>query len=549
MRTRRVGSRIFANDFQLWAQAGSQTVLGEHCFDWTRSIAETRADSPELQPGENSILILVGMGGATLSASAYECVCREHLERALVLLDSTSPDSIAGLLLGPPRTDCHYLIASKSGETLETLSIAETLFTHVKRPDLFTVITDSRSSTLGKWAVLQGIDIEYSDAYVPGRFSGLARLALIPGARLGVDVASLQNVRHDFARSMADDDERAIKVQTLAAKLADACLITGSELIIDAPLKLLPVARWIEQLVAESLGKSGMGVLPVILYGQSSRQDGEIRTQVAIRGQKTQDCYLTQLEDETTLAEMFLFWQSAVSMAAYLIGIDPYSQPEVERAKRTDLFSKSLEKKPIDDEDAFFQHVVETDSDYVYESTAGLVNHFEESLNSGDYIAIFAYVNPISYNETVLEAFAKELEIHFSHRKIRVVYNFGPQYLHSTGQFHKSIAIGRSTDPTVAEQSEKSTLPVASNRANAQRAGHYLFIESETVHDFPVSGRSYSFSWLIKHQAYLDAAYLSSIAQSGNVVPGLIRCSADVVLSLAKVLVALKKMREAKNSD
>ena len=510
LQTRCIGSRIFSNEFALWSDVGITTVLGERCFDWAQAEFPSSTDLPDPALQSGNTLVLVGMGGAVLSTAAYYSVGGERLDCSLQVLDSTSPDLLAAYLAAPPKLDCRYVIASKSGETLETLSIAESLLAHVSRPDLFYVVTDSQSSTLGTWAEHHGIRTLYSDPFVPGRFSALAKLALIPTAMLGIDINVLEGRRSQFAKAMVGESAPAVAVRHLSAQLAVAALSPVGEVHIDAPQHLAPVARWLEQLIAESLGKSGLGVLPVVSCRECDERVDE-KIQVRLRAGDAEHAVGDGdlINDVAALAELFLRWQSAVSMAGYLMEIDPYSQPEVEQAKRFDVLSAH----PGDGTASPFQHVVDLGAESCSESIDGLLNALQDSLEVNDYVAIFAYVNPTAENEAALVSLARLLERVFLHFQLRVVYCFGPQYLHSTGQFHKSL--------------------LKAGRSGGRR-GHCLFVGADVEHNIAVVGRSFSFEWLIKCQAHADAAYIASTANNRQFTPSLLNCGTDVASSLLR---------------
>ena len=510
LQTRCIASRVFSNESALWSDVGITTVLGERCFDWAQAEFPSSADRPDPALQSGNTLVLVGMGGAVLSTAAYYSVGGEQLDCSLQVLDSTSPDMLATYLAAPPKLDCRYVIASKSGETLETLSIAESLLAHVGRPDLFYVVTDSQSSTLGTWAEHHGIRTLFSDPFVPGRFSALGKLALIPTAMLGIDINVLEDRRNEFAKAMVSESAEAEAVRRLSAQLAVAALRSIGELHIDAPQHLAPVARWLEQLTAESLGKSGLGVLPVVTYRKCDERVDE-KIQVRLRAGDTEyavgDGDL--INDAAALTEYFLRWQSAVSMAGYLMEIDPYSQPEVEQAKRFDVLSA----QPGDGTASSFRHVVDLGAESCSESIDGLLNALQDTLAIDDYVAIYAYVNPTAENEAALASLARLLERVFLHFQLRVVYCFGPQYLHSTGQFHKSL--------------------LKAERLGGRR-GHCLFVGADVEHNIAVAGHSFSFEWLIKCQAHADAAYIASTANHRHFTPSLLNCGTDVASSLLR---------------
>lgn len=550
---RRVCSRIFENSYDLWSEVGVDTVLGERCFDWTRfSIPDTN-DALHLPPTA-STLVLVGMGGATLTATAYECVYRHSCGPSLHQLSSTAPESLAYYLAVPPREDSHYVIASKSGETLETLVMAESLFEHEYCAQKFTVITDPRQSALREWAFSKGIRTLNSDPGVLGRFSGVSSLALIPTAMLGIDMTTLKSTSNNFVNSVIVDTGEVVKqVHRLAAELALASL-TGGELQIDAPRRLLPVARWIEQIVAESLGKAGLGVLPIVNCkdGELDRS-GDLRVHVPATEREFGFEYREGRICSASLARMFLTWQTAVSMAAYLIGIDPYSQPELEQSKMKGVDCENLgADSSTTDMSLPFQNVIEIDSEHCFQMVADFAVNLKSSLRLNDYIVLFAYVNPTAETEGELANLAQLLESLFSGYRVRVLFNFGPQYLHSTGQFHKAKVNAKFSKGSVTENKvnqldwlrSQNQLTDASPSEKSPKAGHFLFITADDTCDFDIPGHPYTFGWLIKRQAQLDAKALSRSDRFEQVMPSLVKCSTDVVDSLQQLGAVLRSLQE-----
>ena len=550
---RRVCSRIFENSYDLWSEAGVDTVLGERCFDWTRFSFPVTTNALNLPPTA-STLVLVGMGGATLSATAYECVSRHSSGPSLHQLSSTAPESLAYFLAVPPREDYHFVIASKSGETLETLVMAESLFEHENSAQKFTVITDPRESTLREWAFSKGIRTLNSDPGVLGRFSGVCSLALIPTAMLGINLAALKSTRKHFVDSVTlNTGEVAKEVHRLAAELALASL-TGGELQIDAPRRLLPVARWIEQIVAESLGKVGLGVLPAVSCrdGEHDRS-GKVRVCVPATEREFSFEYREGKIGSASLARMFLTWQTAVSMAAYLIGVDPYSQPELEQFKLKGLNYENCGAVSLaPDLSLPFQNVIEIDSEHCRQMAKDFAVDLKSSLRINDYIVLFAYVNPTAETEAELANLAQLLEYLFSGYRVRVVFNFGPQYLHSTGQFHKAKVNAGFTRDSVTEEkvsqldwlrSQNQLTDVWSGKTSP-RAGHFLFITADNACDFDIPGHPYTFGWLIDRQAQLDAKALSRSDQFEQAKPSLIKCSTDVVDSLRQLGAVLRSLRK-----
>ena len=547
----RICSRIFANEADLWAVAGVDLSLGEHSFSWTNSRFPDSAEICQNLPPHVKKLILVGMGGATLSATAYASVNREGFNRSFHVLNSTSPDSLASYLGAPHQSDTHYVIASKSGETLETLVIARSLMTHVNCSESFTVITDPGSSTLSDWANQHDIRIYSSDPYVPGRYSALTNLALIPAAMLGIDVEGLQTVRNDFATAMAGENSATKRARQLAAALAFVCKSDIGELHIDASQDLLPVAQWVEQIVAESLSKFGLGVLPVVNGVDPERNcGGTIKFQFRVAQHPTgSEFEESSVANAAELANLFLLWQSAVTMAAYLMEIDPYDQPEVDLAKQVSLFPTDEHLSQVERDSMWpYRHAVNVCEDNFEQSAAVYLDHLATTLSKHDYIAILAFVNPTRENEAELAALASLLESLFQQLQVRVVYSFGPQYLHSTGQFHKATAkahlasLSKLAPDGVAVQEAGSGVERESQlKKNAYRTGHFLFVEAADSVEFDIAGQPYTFAQMIKRQARMDARHMLMSEQLSGTTPSLINCGVDVACCLRQFSAFLRR--------
>lgn len=546
----RICSRIFANEVDLWSAVRVNPSLGKHSFNWTCSKFPDRAEINRNLPSNAKKLVLVGMGGATLSATAYASVDSEGLSRPLHALNSTSPESLAPYLGNPSHDDCHYVITSKSGETPETLAIADSLWSRVKNSKSFTVITDPGNSTLRDWATQHSITSYSSDPYVPGRFSALTNLALIPAAMLGIEIEELQSVRDGFVTAMAGENSMTKRVRQLAATLALVCTSDVGEMQIEAQWGQLPVARWIEQLVAESLSKYGLGVLPVV-RGIDSAQDcvGKIR----VRFQSAEHSLATEFEEPVASAaesaSLFLLWQTAVTMAAYLMGVDPYDQPEVDRAKQVSLFPTDGNASQGEMDSIWpYRHAIDVCADDFEKSAAVYFDHLAKTLSKNDYFAILAFVNPTWENETELAKLALLLESLFQHHQVRVVYSFGPQYLHSTGQYHKAIANAHlaslstpASESAAPQESLSGIEPVRRLRKRTYQSGHFLFVEAAERVNFDVTGQSYTFSQMIKRQARSDAQHMMMTQRLSETTPSLINCDADVAESLQRFSAILKR--------
>ena len=481
---RSICSRIFSKDVSIWSESGVSPIPSDRCLDWTDSFQRslpTVTEVPQLSKQVDTV-VLIGMGGASLAVRVYAEVCCSETRRTLRILDSTSPDFLAKALQQPESKDNYYVVSSKSGNTVETLDIARTVFERVGCPSQFSVLTDPCTGKLREWAKDNDITSFVSDSYVPGRFSALSSLGLIPIKILGIDLSPLQELIDDHVGMMKiSDSSYGIETRQLAAAMACAATEPGSRMLLSANANLLPALQWIEQIVGESLGKSGHGVLPVIQVPMSKETDND-ELQVCLCTEQTESALIfqTRLSNISQLARMFLTFETAISMAAYLISVNPFDQPDVEHSKQIvsdSLDSDNNRSRPITDQEIG----VNRSADSVQKIQEAILK-LESSIGIHDYVALLAYVSPTAENEQMLSEIAKNLKAIIGRS---VVQNFGPQYLHSTGQFHKG---GPAT-------------------------GNFLIIQTDQDADIDVARQSYTFGRLMELQASVDTEVLRELGR------------------------------------
>ncbi len=481
---RSICSRIFSKDVSIWSESGVSPTPSNRCLDWTDSFQRslpTIIEVPQL-PKQVDTVVLIGMGGASLAVRVYAEVCRSDTRRTLRVLDSTSPDFLAKALQQPESKNNYYVVSSKSGNTIETLDIARTVYERVGCPSQFSVLTDPSTSKLREWAKDNEITSYESDSFVPGRFCALSSLALIPVKKLGIDLSPLQDVLDDHVAMMKKSDSNyGIEARQLAAAMACAATEPGSRMLLSTNAHQLPALQWIEQIVGESLGKSGHGVLPVIQIPTSNETDND-ELQVCLCTEKSESALIfqTRLSNISQLARMFFTFETAISMAAYLISVNPFDQPDVERSKQ--IVSDSLDSdnnRPGAITDQKIKVNRSTDS---VQKIQEAIMKLESSIGIHDYVALLAFVSPTAENERMLSEIAKNLKAVIGRS---VVQNFGPQYLHSTGQFHKG---GPAT-------------------------GNFLIVKSDQDEDIDVARQSYTFGRLMELQTSVDTEVLHKLGR------------------------------------
>ena len=398
-------------------------------------------------------VILCGMGGSSLAAE----VIAKTYKKSLVVLDSTHPDQILNSL---PKNAAHsvIVISSKSGTTIETISHLKYFVNYLRdqglKPENHIVIVTDPGTPLDKSSRNSGYKVVNADPLVGGRFSALSAFGLVPAALLGIDISLLLDDAEITAKNLAKVNSPAIDTASLLFSQTKQIFN-----ICDAKSGVPGLSDWIEQLVAESTGKNGLGRLPVLVDSLDQVQSG-----ISI-GLSQGEFDITV---EASLGEHFIFWEWVTALLCYLLKVDPFNQPNVTEAKeRSATILNSIVNGDFKPE----KPVVETDNYFIYSNQG--INNLTEFLNTpGEYFAILAYLPPTIDSEVL-----KITKLISNKINKPVTFGWGPRYLHSTGQLHKG----------------------------GQPNGCFVQITSEIESGLSVPGESFNFSDLIKAQALGDA--------------------------------------------
>ena len=452
--------KLAAKDPSLWGAAAANEAAIR--LDWVDLPQESRELLPTLDALSawsrelgHEIFILCGMGGSSLAPE----VIAAHYKKKLIVVDSTEPSQVAQALQINLAKSC-VIVASKSGSTIETASQKALFESAFKEAGLdlknhMVIITDP-DSPLHKSALSQGLRTVIANPKVGGRFSALSAFGLTPAALIGVDVSLLLDDASDAAQTFSKPDSAPVQV---AAMLAEKRFEFARFFDGDSPYPGL--ADWIEQLVAESTGKDGKGILPVVL-NRAPNSRAEVITfkesdPLAIVG---------------TLGAQFIFWEWVTALLCYLLKVDPFNQPNVAESKeRTGAllsnwknYSESVGHR-LGDLEIFSNSRAESLDDYLRE------------LKTGKYLAVMAYLNRETDSQIV--EIRESLE---SRLGVPTTFGWGPRFLHSTGQFHKG-------GPLV---------------------GTFLQITSDSHIALEIPGAGYGFERLVLAQALGDNEALAS---------------------------------------
>ncbi|MEW6287244.1 MAG: bifunctional transaldolase/phosoglucose isomerase [Chloroflexota bacterium] len=467
-----VPARLWRHDPSLWAsekdKAGRHEVtIRMGWLDSTdkarRKLKEYQTFAKEIKKAKLDRVLVLGMGGSSLTAEVFSLLLPSLSEKMggdregglrLGILDSTDPAQVAEAAQNFPPEKSLYIVASKSGGTAEVMAAFEYFWKLSKRDGShFAAITDPGTS-LEALARKRGFrKIFLADEMVGGRYSALTDFGLVPAALLGVDLTRLLD-RADWMRNQCSENCPAARDPGLAlgAVLGEAALGGRDKLTVLADAPVSPFANWIEQIIAESSGKNGKGILPVPLepignpevYGDDRifvylRQSGEHDEAIAklqAAGHPVIQLPITNFYDIG--AEIYR-WEIATAVACHILGVNAFDQPNVESSKKITKAKiaeyqkkgKLREGKPAWKKDGV---TVFSPAAVKGASLKAVLNGFLKKAKKGGYVAVNAYLPRNAENSDALQKMRAAIRAKTGNA---VTAGFGPRFQHSTGQFHK----------------------------------------------------------------------------------------------------------------
>ncbi len=485
-------SRLFQQDATLWGPA-AEDEAGKR-LSWVglhRSsrplVGEVAALREELRGRGVDRIVLCGMGGSSL---APEVICATA-GVDLVVLDSSDPDMVrAAVEEGLDRTA--VVVSSKSGSTVETDSQRRAFigaFTDagIDPTERIVIVTDP-GSPLDQQSRADGYRVVNADPEVGGRYSALTAFGLVPSGLAGADIAGLLDEAEEIADLLAEDD-RSNPGLTLGAALAGATPLRDKVLLVDQGSGIVGFPDWAEQLIAESTGKEGTGLLPVVADAGSEAVLGasDDVTVVHLTPDADEDeepasgAAASLVRVSGPLGAQLLLWEVATAVAGRLLGINPFDQPDVESAKQAarEVMASGGggSDEPLAVDGAVEIRAANLDPAAVGDDVTTAVNALLDALDrDAGYLAVMVYLDRLSHADLADVAGPLTERLHRP-----VTFGWGPRFLHSTGQFHKG-------GPPV---------------------GVYLQVTGSAAADYPVPGKDYTFGSFIAAQAAGDAQVLA----------------------------------------
>ncbi|MBV1795733.1 bifunctional transaldolase/phosoglucose isomerase [Siccirubricoccus sp. G192] len=496
--------RLWAGDAKLWTGTEEAKWLGWLGIvdDRSAHLGELLAFQREVRDEGFTRILLLGMGGSSLGPEVLaETFGRQDGFPELLVLDSTDPAQIAAFEARCDLARTLVIIASKSGSTLEPNILKAHFWERVKAAvgtervgRHFVAVTDP-GSTLQSMAGRDGFRrIFLGDPAIGGRYSVLSNFGLVPAAAMGLDLRRFLEAAALMVRACGAGVPPA---QNPGVRLGAVLGVLGrggrDKVTITASPGIADLGAWLEQLIAESTGKGGRGLVPVDgealgapeAYGQDRlfahlRLDAGQDVAMEALAQAGQPVARVALADRWQLGQAFFLWEMATAVAGSILGIDPFDQPDVEASKiktraLTDAYAASgmlPEEVPALAEDglALFGEVAPGGLDAAIRAHLG-------RLGAGDYFALLAYLERSEAHRAALQRMRMAVR---DAKRVATAAEFGPRFLHSTGQAYKG----------------------------GPNSGVFLQVTAAPARDLPVPGERYSFGIVEAAQAQGDLAVL-----------------------------------------
>lgn len=467
LRDQMILPRIAAHDHTVWQPDPTEIT---NRLGWLDSPANMLPEVPALQAlaaevsaaGYTDVLLL-GMGGSSLAPEMFSLIFGGHGLR-LAVLDSTTPEAVLGLRARLDLSRTLFVVSSKSGSTVETHSFFKYFYNETSAAlgsemagPHFIAITDPGSQLAG-WARQYGFRaILLNDPNIGGRYSALSHFGLAPAALVGVDIqlflkrALEMAALCDLRRVPPQENPAAILGSLIAATNAAGC----DKLTLILPPALSSFGDWVEQLVAESVGKAGQGVLPVVgeplaaadQYGWDRlfvvfQLDGDEALPLAATALEEAGHSVIRLDlrDAYDLGGEMYRWELATAILGYQMGINPFDQPNVEAAKklaRAAVQAYMQTGRLPQPQPTLSEAGITVYGEAAAQTVAEALRAFLAQGERGDYVALQAYLPPNPATDDQLAALRQAVR---DRTRLATTLGYGPRFLHSTGQLHKGDA-------------------------------------------------------------------------------------------------------------
>ena len=457
MKENRIMARVWAHDHTVWKPEPTEIA---NRLGWLHTAEVMLENLPRLKGMVEAVraagythALLLGMGGSSLAAEVFSHVDFRSLpdfgSLKLAVLDSTDPGAVLAHAEWLDLSRTLFIVATKSGGTVETLSFFKFFYNRVadavgtdQAGEHFIAITDPGSKLVNLAERYRFRATFLNDPNIGGRYSALSYFGLAPAVLVGVDVGFLLGralaASSGCESCVASGDNPGARLGAILGELAKAGRDKATFVLSPA---IASFGDWMEQLIAESTGKEGKGILPVVgeplgppeVYGND-----RLFVHIRLEDDETHDAAMATLEaaghplvrlnlhDRYDLGGQFFLWEMATAVAGHRLDINPFDQPNVEAAKvlARKMVAEYMEKGTLPHSESVLL-------------TAQALNEFLAQAQPGDYVALQAYVQPTVETDAALAALRLRLRDRY---RLATTVGYGPRFLHSTGQLHKGDA-------------------------------------------------------------------------------------------------------------
>lgn len=459
--------RFWRKDPDLWAGDGRDRDKIRNSLGWLTVPEQMKAQgdrlsafAADIRRAGYRVAVHVGMGGSSLAPLVFSGFFppREPLEEVTVL-DTTHPVTIRGLGERLPVEKTLFIIASKSGTTAEVAALGDYFYEHVKRVkgshagENFVAITDP-GTPLRELAQKRSFRQTFvNPPDIGGRFSALSYFGLVPAALLNLNIPTLLSGAGEMGQAclLPPADNPGLALGAVLGELGSHGVDKVTFLMPDS---LALLGMWLEQLIAESTGKEGRGLLPVTgepagspaVYGNDRlfvyfRRTGEeaaaLEKLVTALRDGGRPLVVIELNDPLDLGREFFRWEVATAAAGAVLGINPFDQPNVQESKENTnrlLETYQAEGRLPGDRPGAGHDGLLVYSRHAAPSVQETLEAFFAGCRSGDYLGLQAYLNETKATTEKLQSIRRKIRDNLF---IATTFGYGPRYLHSTGQYHK----------------------------------------------------------------------------------------------------------------
>lgn len=485
----RIIDRIWEKDFTVW---GNNPDEISNRLGWLDIPAKTKDALEEINLFVDEIrkdsftdVLLMGMGGSSLAPEVFSEIfgSRKGFPQ-LHILDSTHPEAVLDFerKLDPAKT--FYIVSTKSGGTVETISFMKYFYNSVlkktgkdKVGNHFAAITDPGSGLETLATELNFRKIFLNNPEIGGRYSALSFFGIVPAALIGVNLVKLLDSAINFSETCKfSGSSISHNTSALLGAILGVLALEGRDKVTFFTSKeLSPFGAWVEQLIAESTGKTGKAILPVDLeqiQPANKYPDDRVFIYLRLKNDLVLDDKLArlkkaghpvieiQLDDIYEIGSEFFRWEFAIPVIGWVLGIQPFDQPNVEQAKviARNMVKEFREKGKLPE----LKASLDNNGIKVFGESEGkspaemLANFFSLSESGKNYICIQAYLKPDKKNWKELQNFREKI---LKKYKCATTLGYGPRFLHSTGQLHKGDAGNGFFIQLVADEKEDTPIP------------------------------------------------------------------------------------------